>query len=119
MKESPFALICNDLAKKFDEAAELFNFEETKELLEEAKTILEKHDEPAYAPLFYSVGTSSIIVRDALIAEKQKTVDNPYVDQDVINLHSEAVWFFRHAEELLKEIPENVDTGRCSHDSIC
>lgn len=85
--------------------------------MSEAKSLLTEHDEPAYAPLFYSVGTSLTIVRDALIREKSATDTttvgkeaNHFTDPDVIKIHSDALWYFRHAEELLHKIEENKKT---------
>jgi len=59
---SPFAPICADYAKKFDEADIAHDIEMTKTLLEGAKAVISVHDEPAYAHLFYSVGTSLTIL---------------------------------------------------------
>lgn len=115
-KNSPFEAICNELAREFDEADLEKDIEKTKNLITGAKTILTDHDEPAYAPLFYSVGTSLTIVRDALIREKSAITDTkgksicPYTDSDVIKIHSEALWYFRHAEDLLEQIEENALT---------
>ena len=109
MIESPFAPICNELAIKFDEADIARDLERTKALIVEAKEILSNHDEPAYAPLFYSVGTSITIVRDAILKAKVSD-DNPYTDPEVIETHSEAIWYFRRAEELVDQIDETVDT---------
>ena len=109
MIESPFAPICNELATKFDEADIAHDLERTKDLLTKAKEILSDHDEPAYAPLFYSVGTSIVIVRDAILKAKSSE-ENPYIDPDVIKTHSEAIWYFRQAEELVNQIDETVET---------
>lgn len=109
MIESPFAPICNVLAAKFDEADIDHDVNRTRALIDEAKTILSDHDEPAYAPLFYSVGTSTTIVRDAILKSKPSN-DNPYTDSEVIKKHSEAIWYFRHAEDLVNQIEETEDT---------
>ena len=95
MIESPFAPICNELAAKFDKAGIDHDVNRTRALIDEAKTILSDHDEPAYAPLFYSVGTSTTIIRDAILKSKPSN-DNPYTDSEVIKKHSEAIWYFRH-----------------------
>ena len=108
MLESPFAPICQELAAQFDEAEIAHDLERTKELIVEAKEMLANHDEPAFAPLFYSVGTSLTIVRDSILREKLFE-DNPYTNPDVIKIHGEAIWYFRHAEELVNQIDETVD----------
>ena len=59
MKNSPFASICNELAAEFDTADITRDINKTQELLEKAKNILNDNDTPEYAPLFYSVGTST------------------------------------------------------------
>lgn len=109
MIESPFAPICNELAAKFDKADIDHDVNRTRALIDEAKTILSDHDEPAYAPLFYSVGTSTTIIRDAILKSKPSN-DNPYTDSEVIKKHSEAIWYFRHAEDLVNQIEEAEDT---------
>lgn len=109
MIESPFAPICNELAAKFDEADINHDLERIKALIIEAKVILSDHDEPAYAPLFYSVGTSTTIVRDAIMAA-MPLEENAYTDIETIKTHSEAIWYFRHAEELVNRIEETEDT---------
>jgi tetratricopeptide (TPR) repeat protein len=108
MTESPFASICNEMAAKFDEADTSHNIEKTKALIDEAEAFLKIHDESAYAPLFYSVGTSKTIVRDAVLKEKSSE-KNFYTNPDVVRLHSEAIWYFRHAEELVNQIEETED----------
>lgn len=105
IENSPFAPICNELAAAFDAASTTGKIEETRELLEKAKSILNNHDKPEYAPLFYSVGTSTTILRDDLL--RKSTAENPYTDSEVIKTHSLALWYFRHAEELLRQIEEN------------
>ena len=108
MIESPFAPICNELAAKFDEADIAHDVSRTKALIDEAKIILSSHYEPAYAPLFYSVGTSTTIVRDEILKSKSSD-ENPYTNSEVIKTHSEAIWYFRHAEELVNQIEETED----------
>lgn len=98
--QSPFSSICDEFALKFDEAEINGDIEQTKALLTEAKNVLKEHDEPAYAPLFYSIGTSILLLRDSVIQDKPEE-ENPYTAADVIALHGEAVWYFRHALELL------------------
>ena len=63
MGNSPFAPICNELAAAFDAADIAGDIDRTRELIEKAKKILSAHDVPEYAPLFYSVGTSTPILR--------------------------------------------------------
>lgn len=109
MIESPFAPICNELATKFDKADTNHDLERIKALIIEAKAILSDHDEPAYAPLFYSVGTSTTIVRDAIMAA-MPLEKNAYTDSETIKTHSEAIWYFRHAEELVNQIEETEET---------
>ncbi len=117
-KDSPFATICNEIASRLDKADIEKNIEKTKELIIEAKSILANHDMPAYAPLYYAVGTSLTIVRDDLIKKKftvtkgdiKHELQNPFADPDVIKIHSEALWYFRHAEDLLDKIEENKET---------
>ncbi len=96
MEKSPFALICNEMASKFDEADKAHDIDKTKVLINKVKGIPTSYDELTYAPLFYLVGTSITIVRDVVMKEKifEK---NSYTDPDVIKLHSEAIWYFRHA----------------------
>jgi tetratricopeptide (TPR) repeat protein len=48
-------------------------------------------------------------LRDA-VWEAKSSEDKPYTDSDVIRLHSEAIWYFRHAEELVNQIEETKDT---------
>lgn len=82
IENSPFAPICNELAAAFDAASTTGKIEETRELLEKAKSILNNHDKPEYAPLFYSVGTSTTILRDDLL--RKSTAENPYTDRILI-----------------------------------
>lgn len=105
MKNSPFASICNELAAEFDTADITRDINKTQELLEKAKNILNDNDTPEYAPLFYSVGTSTTILRDDLL--RKSTAENPYTDDEIIKTHSQALWYFRHAEELLNQIEVN------------
>ena len=115
---SPFASVCDEFAFKFDEAEVKKDIDKTKELITEAKSILIEHDIPAYAPLFYSVGTSLAIVRDDLIKNKytnnkddiNKNLLNPFMDSDVIEIHCEILWYLRHAEILLKQVEKNEKT---------
>lgn len=99
---SPFAPICNVIAKKFDDADIAGDRDQTETLIEEAKCVIQGI--PAYAPLYYSIGTSLTILRDEAIATSQAV--NPYTDPTVVKIHSEALWYFRHAEELLNQIEE-------------
>ena len=105
MKNSPFASICNELATEFDTADIARDINKTQELLKIAKNILNDNDTPEYAPLFYSVGTSTTILRDDLL--RKSTAENPYTDDEIIKTHSQALWYFRHAEELLNQIEVN------------
>ncbi|MFR2766204.1 MAG: LA2681 family HEPN domain-containing protein [Clostridium sp.] len=105
MENSPFAPICNELAADFDAADIAGDIDKTRELIENAKKILSTHDAPEYAPLFYSVGTSITILRDNLL--RKSTARNLYMNSEVIETHSQALWYFRHAEELLQQIEEN------------
>lgn len=105
MRNSPFAPICDELAAAFDAADIAGDIDRTRELIEKAKKILSAHDVPEYAPLFYSVGTSTTILRDNLL--RKGTAKKLYTDSEVIEIHSKALWYFRHAEELLQQIEEN------------
>lgn len=105
MGTSPFAPICDVLAAEFDVADIAKDLGKTQELIGKAKDILANNDTPEYAPLFYSVGTSMTILRDDLI--RKSTEENPYTDREVIKTHSHALWYFRHAEELLHQMKEN------------
>lgn len=105
MKNSPFASICNELATEFDTADIARDINKTRELLKIAKNILNDNDTPEYAPLFYAVGTSTTILRDDLL--RKSTAENPYTDDVIIKTHSQALWYFRHAEELLNQIEVN------------
>jgi tetratricopeptide (TPR) repeat protein len=108
MKKSPFSPICNEMAAKFDKANR--DIEKTKILIEEAKTLLRSHDDPEYAPMFYSIGTSLMIIRDAEVRKVEASDGYPYTDSCVINLNSDLIWYLRHAEELVDQIEATEDT---------
>lgn len=110
---SPFAPICADYAKKFDEAEIAHDIEMTKKLLERAKAVISVHDEPAYAHLFYSVGTSLTILRDSLSAEKQSAIsekEKTRIQTEITKVHGDAIWHYRHAEELINDIEATKET---------
>ena len=100
--ESLFDPICNEFALQFDQAAEDHDIEKTKSLLDDAEGILKDHDEPSFAPLFYSTGTSLTVVRDHLIHSGCTCLHD-----QVIKLNGEALWCYRHAEDFLKQIEVN------------
>lgn len=110
---SPFAPICADYAKKFDEADIAHDIDMTKKLLEEAKAVICVHDEPAYAHLFYSIGTSLTILRDSLSAMKQSAINEQEknrIQSEITKVHGDAIWHFRHAEDLIRDIEDTKET---------
>lgn len=101
---SPFDTVCDTWAKKCDEVIISGDSERIKEIVNELKTFLDSHDEPAYAPLFYTVGNliSELCVK--LISESK--YNNPYTDCKFIKLHGSVLWYYRHTENLLDRIEE-------------
>lgn len=98
--KSPFEEVCNEYAVAFDDSA--LDIEKTKELISSAKKILIDHDIPAYAPLFYSVGTSLMKVRDDICHHQDQ---GHLQTDDMICIDKEIFWYLRHAEKLLGQFP--------------
>lgn len=111
---SPFDPVCNKWAVKCDEAIISNDRERIKELAAELKTFLSMHDELGYSPLFYAMGNllSELCVK--LISEQKH--DNPYTDCEFIQSHSNAIWYFRHAEDLLDKIEKDENNLPCLAD---
>lgn len=97
---SPFVAECQEFAQSFDTAALHNDVSTTESLLAEAKEIVKKHDEPSYAPLFYSVGTALLFMRDNLIKQLDASI-HFYTNEEVVAIHGEAIWHFRHALKLV------------------
>ena len=75
---SPFDTACDTWAIKCDEAIVSSDVGRIKAIINELKVFLDKHDEPAFAPLFYAVGNLISELCIKFISDSKH--NNPYTD---------------------------------------